>query len=393
MNWVGDVDTALSIDTLTGQVTLNENPDAEVKPEYTFTIRATDTAEIPLSAEQTVTISVNNLDEVAPAITSNDTAAAINENSGTNQVVYTATADDSADISGGVTFSLAADSDAALSIDSVSGAVTLSVNPDQETQDQYTLTVIATDAAGNASEQQLSLAINDLDEVAPTVTSAVIAQAIEENSGANQVIYTAVADDSADISAQPVIFSLNASSDSELSIDQATGAVSLSDNPVFTDKSVYTFTVIATDNAGNNSVGKTVTLGINEAVPPAASITLVTDSGASTNDNISDTGLVQVNGIKPGATWQYSLDYVDENNATWITGVGASFEISPLEGAGTFNVNVRVTNDSNGRYADMASALQVTIDTSAPTVELISADSETNLVSITYNEQLSTRAS
>jgi hypothetical protein len=34
-----------------------------------------------------------------------DTAVAIDENSGSGQVVYTATADDSADVSDGVTFS------------------------------------------------------------------------------------------------------------------------------------------------------------------------------------------------------------------------------------------------------------------------------------------------
>jgi hypothetical protein len=40
------------------------------------------------------------------AITSGDTASAIDENSGADQVIYTATADDSADVSDGVTYSL-----------------------------------------------------------------------------------------------------------------------------------------------------------------------------------------------------------------------------------------------------------------------------------------------
>jgi hypothetical protein len=42
---------------------------------------------------------------------------AIDENSGEGQVVYTAIADDSLDISAGVTFSLTGDSDPALSMD------------------------------------------------------------------------------------------------------------------------------------------------------------------------------------------------------------------------------------------------------------------------------------
>ena len=70
----------------------------------------------------------------APTLTSGTVATAIDENSGAGQVIYTATADDSADISGGVSFSLATGSDAALSINADTGAVTLSADPDHETQ-------------------------------------------------------------------------------------------------------------------------------------------------------------------------------------------------------------------------------------------------------------------
>jgi hypothetical protein len=135
------------------------------------------------------------------------------------QVIYTATADDSADISGGVTFSLGDDSDTALSIDSVSGEVSINVSADHETQEVYSFSVIATDAAGNvSSEQSVSLDINDLDDTAATITSGETADVIDENSGAGQVIYTATADDSADVS-DGISFSLAAGSDAALSID------------------------------------------------------------------------------------------------------------------------------------------------------------------------------
>jgi hypothetical protein len=51
--------------------------------------------------QQAVSVAINNLDEVAPSITSGDTATAIDENSGAGQVVYTATATDDADTSDG----------------------------------------------------------------------------------------------------------------------------------------------------------------------------------------------------------------------------------------------------------------------------------------------------
>ncbi|MDO6749522.1 cadherin repeat domain-containing protein, partial [Gilvimarinus sp. 1_MG-2023] len=90
--------------------------------------------------DQTVTLAVNNLDEAAPSITSGATATSIDENSGAGQVVYTATADDSADISDGVTFSLSGDDAALFSIDSSTGEVTLLADPDYETQSSYSFT-------------------------------------------------------------------------------------------------------------------------------------------------------------------------------------------------------------------------------------------------------------
>ena len=114
-------------------------------------------------------------------------------------MVYTATADDSSDVSAGVSFSLSADSDSALSIDASTGAVTLAENPDYETQSQYSFTVIASDGINANAQQTVTLDINNVDEVAPVITSD-SGSSIDENSGAGQVIYTATADDSADIS-------------------------------------------------------------------------------------------------------------------------------------------------------------------------------------------------
>jgi hypothetical protein len=92
---------------------------------------------------------------------------AIDENSGANQVVYTVTATDENDI----TYSLSGDDASLFSIDSTTGEVTLIADPDHETQDSYSFNVVATDEAGNESDQTVSLDINDIeDETAPTNT-------------------------------------------------------------------------------------------------------------------------------------------------------------------------------------------------------------------------------
>jgi len=268
-------DAALfSIDAATGAVTLIGNPDSETKGSYSFTVVATDAA--GNASEQVVTLGINNLDEVAPTITSGATASAINENSGAGQVVYTVTSTDSGDIATGSTsYSLKAGADAALfSINATTGAVTLTGNPDYETKGSYSFTVVATDAAGNASEQAVTLNINNLDEVAPAITSGTTASAINENSGAGQVVYTVTSTDSGDVSTGSTSYSLKAGADAALfSIDATTGAVTLTDNPDYETKASYSFTVVATDAAGNASE-QVVTLSVAPAIPVITGIVL-----------------------------------------------------------------------------------------------------------------------
>jgi hypothetical protein len=274
--------SAFSIDSATGEVTLLADPDFETSPEYSFSVMATDAAG-NTSEVQDVTLAINNIDEIAPVITSTDSAVSIDENSDANQVIYTATADDSADITAGVVFSLSADSDSALTIDSVTGDVTLADDPNHEAQSQYSFAVIATDAAGNSSEPKaVTLNINDLDDTAPTITSGATATTVDENSGAGQVVYTAIADDSADVS-EGVTFSLVEGSDSALSIDASSGEVTLAIDPDHETQSQYSFSVIATDAAGNQSAPQAVTLQINDLDEVAPQIT--SGIGSSLDEN------------------------------------------------------------------------------------------------------------
>ncbi|WP_367985326.1 cadherin domain-containing protein, partial [Spiribacter pallidus] len=148
-----------------------------------------------------------SIDASRPFFVSTATAN-IDENFGANEVVYTASATDNAQ----VTYSLKAnnsDDADSFTIDGATGEVTLTEDPDYETKPSYDFTVVAEDAAGNSAEQAVTLGITDVDEVAPSITSPATAFSIAENSGENQVVYTATADDSADVS-DGVTFSLKA---------------------------------------------------------------------------------------------------------------------------------------------------------------------------------------
>ena len=384
---------AFSISATTGAVTLIDDPDFETQSSYTFTVIATDAA--GNSSQQSVSLTVNDVDEIAPPITSGATASPIDENSGTDQPIYTATAGDA------VTWSLAPGGDAgAFSIDVSTGIVTLNIDPDHETQPSYAFTVIATNDAGNSSQQTVSLAINDLDEVAPTITSLATADAIDENSGANQVVYRATSTDSGDISTGSTTYSLAAGTDSaDFSINAITGVVRLTADPDFEVQSSYAFTVVATDAAGNSSQ-QAVTLNINDVdetpptLPSIVSVVL-TDALGAENDvlNAGDTVRATVTLDTPvtvdvtGGTPQISLEINDTAVlADFVTGGGPDelrFEYVIQAGendddgisipANAINANGGLITDALGNAADLDHAAiadngAFVVDTTAPTL-------------------------
>ncbi|MFM4705261.1 cadherin domain-containing protein [Aeromonas bivalvium] len=365
----------LSIDASTGAVTLTGNPDHETKGSYSFTLVATDAA--GNASEQAVILNINDLDEVAPTITSGATASAIDENSGAGQLIYTATSTDGADVSTGSTsYSLKAGGDAALlSIDATTGAVTLTGNPDHETKGSYSFTLVATDAAGNASEQLITLNINDLDEVAPTITSGATASAIDENSGAGQLIYTATSTDGGDVSSGSTSYSLKAGGDAALlSIDATTGAVTLTGNPDHETKGSYSFTLVATDAAGNASE-QLITLNINDLDEVAPTIT--SRATASAIDENSGAGQVvyTVTSTDGGDVSSGSTSY-----SLKAGGDAALLSINATTGAVTLTGNpdhetkgsysfTLVATDAAGNASEQAVILNINdLDEVAPTI-------------------------
>src|SRR5262249_13330231 len=144
--------------------------------------------------------------------------------------------------------------DAFFSINSATGEVTLTGNPDYEGKSSYSFDVTATDAVGNATTQMVTLAINNLDEVAPSFTSATTA-AINENVAANTLVYTAAATDPATDGgpSNPVTYGLSGPDAGAFTLNASTGAVTINASPNYETKSSYSFNVTATDAVGNST--------------------------------------------------------------------------------------------------------------------------------------------
>jgi hypothetical protein len=251
------------------------------------------------------------VDTIAPAITSTATATVIDENSGASQVIYTTTATDSSTI----TYTLKTGSDAGLTINGTTGDVTLTADPDFETKSSYSFTVVATDAANNASEQDVTLATNDLDDNTPVITSAATASFAENATG---TVYTATATD-ADAGAT-LTYALGGTDAALFAID-ANGAVTFKSSPDFESagdagtNNVYDITVTSSDGT-NTSAAQAVAISVTDLV-----------EGSSFTGNPAIVVFDLVNGVSSDHSdrrFEASVSYtiyvvVDEASSTLIT--------------------------------------------------------------------------
>ena len=122
--------------------------------------------------------------------------------------------------------------------------------------------------------------------------------------------------------------------------------------------------------AASNATAITV-----DQLAAAPTPTLAVDTGSSPSDGITSNGLVNVAGIEPGATWQFSTN----NGSSWSEGTGASFTLP----AGTYPANtirVKQTDVAGNNSPEASIATAITVDTAAPgTLSLaLAVDTGTN---------------
>jgi large repetitive protein len=233
-------------------------------------------------------------DRTAPVITSPATALSIQENTGAQQVVYTAVASDAANgneqVTSGISYSLAGTDAALFSIVASTGVVKLIASPNYEGKQQYSFDVVATDSSGNSSSQNVVLNVLNLDEVAPIITSGATAQAVNEGV-ANAVVYTVTSTDGGDVS-NGVTYSLKGDGSTDdresFSINAVTGEVTI-DAPAVYSEAGYRFTVVATDFAGN-SVEQLITLRVNDLDLEAPTAPVINTVEGDNSINFTEAG-------------------------------------------------------------------------------------------------------
>jgi uncharacterized delta-60 repeat protein len=119
----------------------------------------------------------------------------------------------------------------------------------------------------------------------------------------------------------------------------------------------YNLTAKATDPAGNTSASSAPLSVTVDTTALAPTLSLATDSGSSSTDKITNSGVVNVSGLEPGASWEYSSD----GGFNWIIGTGTNFTLTE---DGTKYALARQT-DLAGNTSSISTFI-FTLDTTAP---------------------------
>ncbi|MGL4235802.1 hypothetical protein [Tabrizicola sp.] len=366
---------AFAIDTTTGVLTFLTAPDFEMPTDadanntYVVTVQATDSS--GYTAQQTVTVTVVDLDDTPPLITG--AAAASVPEGQTAVAAFTANE--------AVVWTLAGIDSTAFTV-SASGAVSFLTAPDRNApadangDNVYELTITATDTAGHLGQLAFTVTVIAVapGDTTPPVISGPAAASVAEGQ-ATVVSYTVD---------EMVTWSLGGPDGAAFAVDAAGAVTFLTapdlDAPADADgDNVYGLTITATDAAGNLSQ-QALTVTVTEVIVADATPPIITgpsgtgqaQSAAVTDGETAVTTFI----ANEAATW--SVDGGDDAGAFTIdAGTGAlSFTTSPsfsaptdADGDNVYLVTIAATDPAGNRSSQtLAVTVAAPVDTTPPTI-------------------------
>ena len=163
------------------------------------------------------------------------------------------------------------------------------------------------DLAGNSYAGTSTYDFTTGDTISPVFSSGATGS-VDENAATSTVVYTAAATDAG---GSTITYSLGGTDASQLSINSATGAVTLKASADYETKSSYSFDVVASDGIAAHNVTKAVTVSVNNLNdnPPV----FTSGSTGSVDENSATTTVIYTAAATDadGNTLTYSLGGTD----------------------------------------------------------------------------------
>ena len=357
----------------------------------TFTVTATDNNVSPATGTTTLSVNITGANDAPTDLALS--AATVNQSAGANATVGALS---STDVDTGETFTYTLVSGAGDTNNgsfNISGGNLRATNPANLAAGTYSVRVRTTDASSSTYEEALSITV--VDDVVPTVSSVSVP---------SNAWYTA---------GQNLDFTVNLS---EVVIVDTTGgtpriALTVGSTTVYatyvsgsgTNALVFSYTVQANeldtdgitvgtlglnggtiqDAAGNNatltlnSVGSTTAVkvdAVNPSAPSAPDLNTVSDTGASTTDNITNDNTPTLSGTAEANSTVAIYDGTTLLGTATADGTGSWSYTATTLSNGSHTLTTKAT-DAAGNVSSASAGLTITVDAAAPTAVSLSQTS------------------
>ena len=392
-----------TIDASSGVLAFNSPPDHEQPTDSGFdnVYNLSIAAEDPLGnqAQQSLTVSINNLNDNAPQFASSTAALDASEN--TTAITTIAATDADADT---LTYSFDGGSDLNLfTIDPASGVLAFNSAPDYEhphdsdLNNIYNVSIIATDGTYTAS-QDLTITITNVNE-APSFTETSVALATAENNSSFTHIVDAATDPDQD---QTLAYQLSGDDQSAFTLDPDTRSLAFITTPNYeipkdqNSDNTYQITITATD--GEYSASQSIVIAVSDYNDEAPQFTSPSSQAVDyTTVQVGDiVYTAQATDADLGDQIAYALGGADGGYFTFDSSSGAlafyhlpALEDFPEGGGITYDLSITATD-----LADNKTTLDLVVnlldDTGSPpefASASVSIDVDENIVGTIYTAQ------
>ena len=376
----GDDAVLFVVNTTTGVVSFIDFPDFETKNSYTFTAVANDSFQ---QSNQTVIITISDMNETFPIFT-NESNVSVDENNITAFIITAATETPS------IRYDINGTDLSSFDINKSTGVVTFKTIPDFETKKLYILNAIAYDENNNSSEQNMTINIINLNDIAPIFISDNNATVNENQTS----VITLVVSDEDNLTAP--LFSINGSDASNFSVDSNSGVITFNSAPDFETKAEYSFSATADDGVQQTLQNITIMINnLNDVAPLITSVsTISVDENqlsiltltATDEDNLSDSNFT-ISGV------DVTSFVLDSNSSVLTFNSAPDFEIKS-----EYNITITATdsintseqnlfimiNNLNDNTPTFTSLNSITVNEKQTSAITLTASDADNLVALSY---------
>lgn len=313
----------------TGVLTFAVQPDFETTTEYVMRVTVTDGGSVSLSTTVDITVTITDVNEYSPDFTGQQSADSVSEAIAVGATIITIVATDG-DTADTLTYSLNTPSNT-FSIDSSTGEVFTIMALDRETQDTYSLDIVATDDnpvnTQHSTIHSLTITVTDVNDITPYFDPASYVASVSESTSIGDTVTAVTANDEDNASDGIITYSITSVSNpgTSFQVDGSTGIITVLNTLDYETTSSYNLEVLATDGGG--SVGTAI---VNVAVDSYNEF-IPTFSPAAPTFDVDETLAV---GNSIGVVAATDSDSGDDGVFTYVitSGDDGTFSVDPSTG-------------------------------------------------------------